>query len=186
MILSPYTIDGVRNPEPDFAWSLATTLVEGLPNQANGRPLKVRRSMYPVDGTSQDWLYHELGTLAYILEGTHDSPLDPGVKQRSIDGMRPVFTRLLDHALEGPSVRGRVRSEDGTPLRAQVRIEEQRTHEGEVWTTNAATGRFGRLFAEPGTWTLRITAPGHVGQSVPVAVGHDPSVVDVVLRRVGQ
>ena len=162
MVLSPYTIDGLDNPSPDVAWQVAEDLCAATPTQPNGRRMRVRRSMYAVDGTEQDWYRNAFGTLAYIVEGSHHNPTKLRTRRASIAGVRPILGRLLDRLLDGPSVYGRVTDQEGRPLAAEVRIAEVQTREGEIWTSRALDGRYERLLPGPGTYTVRVVVGGDV------------------------
>jgi hypothetical protein len=158
-VLSPYTIDDARTPEPDVAWLVARPLVDRLPVQPNGKRFRLLRKLYPVDGTDQDWFFHEWGTLAYNVEGSMHNPLDPAIERRAIDGQRPFWVGLLDRVVSGPRISGHVLGPSG-PLEAEVMIEEIHTFEGESWKSRPGDGRFDRIVPAPGTYTLRIHAPG--------------------------
>ena len=159
-ILSPYTIDDVDNPVGDEAWSIATTLAAAAPNQPNGRPYRVRRKLYPVDGTDQDWHRHTHGTLAYLLEGSHHNPRDPAVRLAAVAATRPVWMALFDRVLAGPTLVGHVRDELGRPLEAVVSLDELSLQAGERWTSRPRDGRFFRAVVRPGEYTVRATRPG--------------------------
>lgn len=149
MILSPYTIPGVENPSPDLAWEVAEALAARAPVQPNGRTLAVKRSMYPVDGTDQDWHFHQHGTLAYIVEGSHHNPLSLSVRQASVEALNPVFSALLDWTVRGPSVSGRVVDDQGTPIEAWVQVVGWEAFEGEMWTSRPSDGFFFRYLPPP-------------------------------------
>ena len=160
MVLSPYTIDGVKNVEPDPAWAIAEELVELLPVQPNGRRFSVMRKMYSVDGTDQDWHFWANGTLAYLVEGSHHNPLYAPTRKRSIEGLRPFVAGLLARILEGPGVGGVVSDGEGNPLPAVVSIDQIKTFEGERWSARS-DGRYDRLVPEPGSYTVRAELPGY-------------------------
>lgn len=159
-ILSPYTIDGVDNPQGDEAWSIATALAAAAPAQPNGRPYRVRRKLYPVDGTDQDWHRHTHGTLAYLLEGSHHNPRDPAVRLAAVTATRPVWQALLDRVLAGPTLVGHVRDELGRPLEAAIYLDDLSLQTGERWTSRPRDGRFFRALARPGEYTIRAERPG--------------------------
>ena len=159
-ILSPYTIDGVDNPLADEAWTIAESLAAAAPNQPNGRPYRVRRKLYPVDGTDQDWHRHTHGTLAYLLEGSHHNPRDPAVRLAAVAATRPVWMALFDRVLAGPTLVGHVRDELGRPLEAVVSLDELSLQAGERWTSRPRDGRFFRAVVRPGEYTVRATRPG--------------------------
>ena len=148
LLIAPYTIDGVPNPEPSMAWLLAQRLATLSP-----QPYRVVRSMYPVDGTDQDWHYHEHGTLAYIVEGSHHNPWDPEVRAQSREGVMPFLPGLVAEILDGLRIDGQVFA-DGKPVPAAISLVQEQTHAGEQWTARARDGRFYRLVPEPGTYRV--------------------------------
>lgn len=160
MVLSPYTIDGVRNVDPDPAWAVAEELVELLPVQPNGRRFTVKRKMYSVDGTDQDWHFWANGTVAYIVEGSHHNPLYAATRKRSIEGLRPFVSGLLARILDGPGISGVVRDSEGNPLPAVVSIDPITTFEGERWTARS-DGGYDRLVPSEGTYTVRAELEGY-------------------------
>ena len=107
-VLAPYTIDGVQSPTPNEAWTVAEQLVAGLPDHPQGRPWAVRKMIYPVDGTDQDFLRARFGTLALLVEGARKDTSNPDERRAIVLSARPLWTRLLDRYLDGPAVFGRV------------------------------------------------------------------------------
>ncbi len=158
-VLSPYTIDGAQNPARDEAWALAERMVAAAPAQPNGRSYRVRRNLYPVDGTDQDWHRFAHGTLAYLVEGSHHNPRDPEVRAAAVRATRPVWTALLDAVLDGPAISGHVRDSAGAPVEVEVIVEEVAPQEGERWTSRPRDGRFDRGVPGPGRYTVRAAGP---------------------------
>lgn len=180
MVISPYTIEGVRNPDPDVAWDIAGAMVESSPQD-----FRLRRSMYPVDGTDQDWHFHAHGTLAYIVEGSHHNPLDPGVRRASVEGVRPLLGVLLDRVLDGPGITGNVLGPGGEPVEAVVEIDPTTTFEGERWTSRPRDGRFYRALAGPGTYTVRAVSDGGGVAERRIEVGEGVARVELALAAAG-
>lgn len=187
VILSPYTIDDVDNPEPDAPWALAEAMSEAAGVQPSGRPYKVRRKLYSVDGVDQDWHYFEHGSAAYIIEGSHRRPSDPEVRQASIDGVRPLLTTLLDRIIFGPTLSLSVVDSRGRPLDAVVTIDEITLRSGERWSSRAHDGRFDQLLPAPGRYTVRASKPGYrdATSTVEVTEGR-PAELQLVLRGRGR
>ncbi|MFT7518212.1 MAG: hypothetical protein ACI9MC_000342 [Kiritimatiellia bacterium] len=181
MVLAPYTIDGVKNPDPNTAWIIAEALVRATGPQSNGRSLKVRRKIYSVDGTDQDWLRHTFGTVAYILEGSHHNPTVRSTRLASVRRTRPFFLHLLDRVLAGPTLSGRVVDTSGRPVQAVVEVDVERWNAGEAWASRSMDGRFDRLLPTGGPVNVTIRAPGHapIVQTVNLQ-GH--TTIDVVLQ----
>ena len=168
-VLAPYTINGVKNPKPNLAWSVAEQIVAKLAphpqkladSSRRPRVFEVKRKLYSVEGTDQDWLRHTHGTLALLVEGAHWTPLDLQMRQKLLQTVRPTWQLLLDRFLDGPSISGRVAGPRGRPVRAVVRIREVKTRENERWTTRRRDGRFDRFLPAPGVYHVEVKAPGH-------------------------
>ena len=148
MVITPYTIEGLKNPQPSMAWMLAEELADASP-----QPYRVVSSMYAVDGTDQDWHYHTHGTLAYILEGSHHNPWDSSTRQLSRAGMAPLLPALVERLLDGLRIDGQV-LDNGEPVPATISLVQQQTFENERWTARPRDGRFYRLVPEPGTYRV--------------------------------
>lgn len=158
-VLSPYTIDGVQNPRRDEAWPLAQRLAAAAPAQPNGRRYTVKRKLYAVDGTDQDWHRNSFGTLAFLVEGSNHNPREPEVRAAALRATRPVWTALLDAVLDGPGISGHVRDEHGRPVETEVVVEEVAPQHGERWTSRPRDGRFDRSVPAAGRYTVRAAAP---------------------------
>jgi len=153
MVITPYTVGGHRNPQPDVAWAVAEKIAPV--------GFSVKQSMYPVSGTDQDWLYHSFGTLSYILEGDQHNPVSAAARMASVKRVRPSFGRLFDAVLGRgtPRIYGHVRDAAGSPVEAEIRLEGHTLHHGERWTSRPSDGRFDRLLPV-GTERVVITALG--------------------------
>ena len=149
--------------------------------QPSRRRFTVKRKMYSVDGTDQDWHFHTHGTLAYIVEGSHHNPKRTRVRDASILGIRPFFTGLLDRVLDGPRISGHITDDLGQPLEALITIDPMQTAADEKWTSRPRDGRYDRLVVEPGTYTVRATATGFQPIERRVTVRDNAVVVDLTL-----
>ena len=161
MILVPYTLDGIQSPTPNAAWAIAEAITADVPEQPSGKPLRVRRQMYPVDGTEQDWLRHAFGTVAFTVEGSHHNPTNRTTRLASVRALRPLVPALLDRVIAGPRVSGRVVDASGKPVEAVVSISAERWNADEAWTSRPADGRFHRLLAAPGPVQVTARADGY-------------------------
>jgi hypothetical protein len=179
-LLAPYTINGVRDPEPDIARMIARGAHGSMPRHPQGL-VEFKRNLYAVDGTDQDWLYARHGTVALLLEGALKSALGPWHRQRTFACSRGVWGYLMDRYLDGPAVAGRVLDGAGRPVVATVSIAEIRLHEGEQWRTRCRDGRFDRYLPAPGTYTLQVEAPGFATAARTVEVGKQRVTVEIVL-----
>lgn len=159
-ILAPYTIDGASSPTPDEAWLVAQGISDRMPRHPQDRPFATRRNIYPVDGTDQDFLRHQHGTLALLVESARRPVSSTSERLAIVRTVRRTWMLLLDRYLDGPAITGRVVDASGQPVVAAVSIDEIKMHEGEQWTTRCRDGRFDRFLPRPGSYTVRAQVPG--------------------------
>ena len=178
-ILAPYNAPGVKSPEPNMAWAVAQHLADGLqphpqhldPKTEQPMKARVRSSLYPVNGTDQDWLRHSFGTVALLVEGAHWTPLDLVKRRKVTEAVRPSWELLLDRFLDGPAVSGFVSDVRGRPVHAVVSIGQIKTHQKERWTTRPRDGRFDRILPGAGTYTVQVHAAGYRQAARKVKIG---------------
>jgi hypothetical protein len=181
-IFTPYNVAGAKEPDPDVAFVVAMELSGEADVQASGRPFAVKDTGYPVAGSDQDWLMHEFGTLAYVLEGSHHNP-PMSVRTRSVALTRKAWQTLLERVLAGTRISGHVKDSAGKPVVAEVSIEEVQLRADEHWNTRASDGRFDRVVVGPGTYTLGVRAKGYAPVTQKVRVRSKPVELAITLRR---
>jgi hypothetical protein len=159
-VLAPYTIDGAKDPALNEAWTVAEELVRVLPRHPQGRDFKVKRNLYPVDGTDQDWHRFAHGTLALLIEGARHTPAVAKQRNKIVKSVRPGLGFLMDRFLDGPSLSAYIVDLQGNPIQAEVRVVEMAPENGEVWTSRCPSGRYDRYLPETGTWNLEVRVPG--------------------------
>lgn len=159
-ILAPYTIDGVKAPSPNEAWTIAEQISQLMPINPEGRTFKVRRNLYPVDGTDQDWMRHEHGTLALLVEAVRYSPRQMCPRRGAAAANEPSWVELLRRTIKGPTLVGTLTDDKGAPVQAPIMIKEQTLNQQEQWGTRPRDGLFNRYLSTPGTYTIEIDAPG--------------------------
>lgn len=182
VLLPPYATRGVRQTRLDEAWEIAEAMVEATPRQMNGRRYRLRRRLYAVDGVWKDWLRHELGTVAMVIEGPYHNPLDPSVVRQTVEESRPIWQTLFDRSVNGPLVYGWVVDSNDDPVPAQVDVMENAPQAGERWLARASDGFFMRYLVSRAKQTLRISAPGYETQLVPLTTD-TPTVRKFVLTK---
>lgn len=181
-LLVPYTIPGVPQPAPNEAWLVAEEIARPL--RANGdRPVYVRKNLYPVDGTDQDYHRAAHGTLALLFEAAARNWGTAAKVEQTLAGVRPLWGSLFDRYLEGPSVEGHVRDAAGRPVAARVDVVEVKSHGGESWSSRCQDGFFGRYLPAFGRFTVRVTPAGGAAIDTPVEVapGKGRVAVDIVV-----
>jgi Zinc carboxypeptidase len=177
-LLAPYTIDGVRSPSPNEAWIVAEEIVAQMPRHPE-LPLRVKRNLYPVDGTDPDWHRAAHGTVALLFEGAQRSWESEEHRRAAINAVRPSWMLLLDRFLDGPSISGHVRDAAGAPIMADVKVLEVAPMAGEAWRSRCRDGRFDRYLPAPGRYTVRVQIPGAPAVEKKVEVGRGRATVDV-------
>lgn len=158
-ILFPYTIDQAMNPWPDRAYYYAKTLAEVGISFRPSKSYEAARKLYPVDGTDQDWLFHSFGTMAFIVEGSMDSPEYPAGLD-SIRGMRPVWLKAIRQVKDGPRIEITAVDAAGRPVSgAVVRALDEVSMEGEKWTVHPRSGRFDLMPGPQEDWVIEVSHP---------------------------
>lgn len=173
-ILVPYTIDGLRNPEPSVAWMIGERMAALSDSVREDRAYQAVRNLYSVDGVDQDWLYWQYGTIAYIWEGPQHNPNYAALRDKIIEGARPGWIYLINRIADEPTVSGVVvDAETGQPLEAVVRVEEIAMFEGERHSSHPESGRFDRMLPEPGEYHLTAGRDGYTTATIAVQVGQE-------------
>lgn len=179
-IFVPYLVDDAPEPRPNVAEVIALELVAAAPEQRNGRPYVVRPNGYPVAGSDQDWHMYAHGTAAYVLEGAYQNPA-LNIRDDAVINTRPVWRTLLERVRSGPRVSGHVVDGEGQPVEATVVVEELELRAGERWTSRVRDGRFDRLLASGGRYTVYAEAGGERSPSQTVRVFNGPVEVELAL-----
>ncbi|MEO1170677.1 MAG: M14 family zinc carboxypeptidase [Myxococcota bacterium] len=182
VLLPPYATRGVKQTRLDEAWQIAEAMTAATPRQMNGRRYRLRRRLYPVDGVWKDWLRHEFGTLAMVIEGPYHNPLDPSVVRQTVEESRPIWQTLFDRSVNGPLVYGWTVDGDDEPVPALVEVVENMPQAGEKWFARPDDGFFMRYLVSGAKQTLRISAPGFETQTVSLSTDA-PTVRKFVLTK---
>jgi hypothetical protein len=172
-VLAPYTIPGVKNPVRNEAWSVARELVRAMPRHAQDRRFEVKKNLYPVDGTDQDWHRFAQGTVALLVEGARSSPTRPRARRRVMDSVAPAWRFLLERFTVGRLLDIQVKDTAGRPLRVEVRVSEMAPMSGERWRTRCPTGRVLRAVPRRGKWRVEVHIEVPEGDDLdPCGVSH--------------
>jgi len=182
-ILVPYTIDSAQTPFPNVAAIIAERLAGIGESHRPEKPYTARKKLYSVDGTDQDWLFHRYGTLAFIVEGSFQTP-EYRVGLQSIDGMRPISLGVLRSFFEGPTLQIHVRNSSGKPVIATVELNDQVLFEHETWRTDPTFGRFDTVLAREGRYSVTLHATGYRSRTIRIDCKRGITRVEIVLERV--
>ncbi|HHN75497.1 MAG TPA: hypothetical protein ENK10_09740 [Acidobacteria bacterium] len=143
-----------------------------------------------VDGTGRDNQYRENGSIAFVTEVNNGAeggfrPDYGTYRDPTVQGQRPGWKWLIER-IGGPAVGGHVTDAlSGTPLEADISLDEMSLPDGRQPTSRGDTGRF-HLIVVPGDYTLRVRAPGYADAVIPVTVTDGPYLpVDVALEPLG-
>ncbi len=177
-ILFPYTIENVSNPEPDYVKNLGSRLIKSAKSVRLGKEFVLRKNLYPVDGTDQDYYYHEFGTNAFIAESSHQN-VDYKIVRAILKGFKGVWENLLYEFFHGNKIILRVEDESGNPMSAKVETEEIVLHEDENFTSNPANGIFVKMLLEEKEYNFTISKEGYEPQKIILKAGKSlhPNIV---------
>lgn len=185
-LLVPYTIDKADNPSPSVAWEIGRDVISQMDSHRS-RPYRLRRHLYSVDGTDQDWHMFANGTQAFLLELPRHNPDYLTHRDSVVEGARPLWMAMLDRLPQGPSLSGHVVDDaTGEALEAFVSLDEVHWLLGERHTSHPQTGRFDRLLPSAGTYHVRVECEGYNTMicEVPVAEGQWRQV-EIRMHRAG-
>jgi murein tripeptide amidase MpaA len=158
-ILFPYTIEDTINPEPDYAKDLGKQLVQRIKSYRTDRNFSLRKNLYPVDGTDQDYYYHEFGTNAYIVESSHQNP-DYPVAMKVQKGFRKSWQHLLEEFRKGNKLILKILNEKKEPVIARVNFPDIIYFEKEVFYSNEE-GKFIKMFSETSKINIEVSHPDY-------------------------
>lgn len=161
-ILTPYTITNSLSPHPNPGWLFAEKLINVMKSFRRDGPYKTQRNLYPVDGTDQDWLFNQFGTMAFIVEGSYHSPRYEPEGRKSIQGMRPAAKYALEMYQSGPVIVIQTINQLGQPLGdVSVKLDHVQFFENENHTTHKKTGRYDFILENSGTYTVLAQKKGY-------------------------
>jgi len=187
LVISPYGCKKTSTPEhfivDSIGKKLASLLVtdSGRGSYEYGQPWQI---IYPTDGDDISWLYHDLDTMAYIIEVNSSSegfqPSYAKWRDVTVKNQRKGWSFLLMRLLQGPQVRGRFYDTvTGTPIDGSVRLQ------GIQYTDEKPRKSLHSVYYKlltPGSYNLIFSAPGYQDQSVPITVDQHPTNWDVYLQ----
>lgn len=142
-----------------------------------------------VDGIGRDHHAHESGAIAFVTElnSAAEGGFQPDYatwRDATVVGQRPGWLWLLERVF-GPAVGGHVTDAvTAEPLLADIALDELIHPDGRRLTTRPGTGRF-HVLVVPGSYTLRVNAPGYEEAVVPVTVGETWQPLQVPLTPLG-
>ncbi len=152
-------VNGHAVPETDMINTFALGVASRIPGLNGGT--YGRGPDYSSEPMSYHWMYQVAGCWEMLIEtGTEFVP-GYSIAQDVADDNLGGAVYLLERSLEGPGIRGHVRSAaDSSALDAIVKIDQLWDPDLTPRRTEPAYGRFNR-FANPGTYSLEITATGY-------------------------
>ncbi len=153
-VLVPYTIDEVMSPFPHVARQIGAQIAAAGQSFLPDRKYEAQRNLYPVDGTDEDWMFFNFGTMAFIVESSFHTPVWETHGQMTIDGLRSLSLRALELCRAGPILTVRVRDTEGRPVpETRLRLKEFAYFEGEQFFSNQH-GRYDFFLPAPGEYTV--------------------------------
>lgn len=180
-ILVPYTSSRTKNPQPYVAWDIAEQISEGVGTLHNDTTYRVRNRRFYAEGTFQDWLFHQLGTMAFLIEGTEHNPETTPKIRDSVRATKKLLPLLMQELERRPTLQGIIQNERGEPVQASVKVRGYDVREGEVWKSRAKDGFFFRVLLDNGSYEVIVQADGYETLHQDCTVGENaPSCVLVV------
>ena len=159
-ILVPYTASRTKAPEPKVAWKVAENIAQVAGTQHNNATFSVRNRRYYAEGTVQDWLMHEFGTLSLHIEGVYHNPNEPAKIKGALAPVSRMVKRLVKDLETLPTLYGHVKDERGQPISAHITVRGQSLKEGEKWFSRARDGYFHRTLLDDGSYEVHFRADG--------------------------
>ncbi|MBX3723737.1 MAG: peptidase M14 [Turneriella sp.] len=182
-ILIPYTIENTRNPSPDYAGAFAREIAPQVRHHNPRRGFRAVKYIYPVDGTDQDYLYFQYGTIAYIVESSYRNSEYRYVPY-FLEGYQPLWSGMLNDYGANYKFALRVKNARGEPVRAAVKFSDLTFFEGEKHATNPGDGSFFRLTKNGDPVEVTISAAGYKpyrAEIAPHGVGY-PALTEISLE----
>lgn len=160
-ILVPYTSLRTKNPQPYVAWDIATRISDRIGRLHNDTVYQVKNRRFYAEGTFQDWLFHQFGTIAFLVEGTEHNPETTPKIRDSVRATKKLLPLLLQELESRPVLHGIVQNERGEAIQASVTVRGYDTREGEVWKSRASDGFFYRVLLDYGSYEVIVQADGY-------------------------
>ena len=183
-ILVPYTASRTKNPQPYVAWDIAERISEGVGALHNDTTYRVRNRRFYAEGTFQDWLFHQFGTLSFLVEGTEHNPETIPKIRSSVRATKKILPLLMQELEKRPVLRGVVQNEKGEPIEASVEVRGYDVREGEVWKSRVQDGFFFRVLLDDGTYEIIVRADGYETLHDNCNVGEDQKPCTLILKSV--
>lgn len=180
-ILYPYSINHLKNPEPDYPKNLGKRLLRKGTSYVSGRNFELKKNIYAVDGTDQDYFYHEFGTNAYLFETSHQNPEYKKVSL-ILKGFRPVWQALLNEYFNDYKIVLKIVDKNNLPVEAKVSIREIKFREGEAFTSNPKNGHFFQMALYSGKYHITIESDNYKKKEIIYTTSKKVKPLTVVLE----
>lgn len=117
-ILFPYSIDTLWNPVPDRALYFGKQLLNKV-FSFRKENYKLTRKLYSVDGTDQDWIYNQIGCIAFLVEGSMNHP-PYEIAKYSILGARNIWYNLFFIAIDSRRIEIEFYDKNFRPIQPEI------------------------------------------------------------------
>ena len=167
-----------------MAWDIAEQISQGVGTLHNDATYRVRNRRFYAEGTFQDWLFHQFGTIAFLVEGTEHNPETTTKIRQSVRATKKLLPLLMQELEERPVLRGVVQNERGEPVQASVRVRGYDVREGEVWKSRSSDGFFFRVLLDRGSYEVSVHADGYETLHQDCVVGKNQPSCTLVLQSI--
>jgi hypothetical protein len=151
-ILYPYTIENIKNMSPDYPKHFSERLAK------ISKTYIAKKNIYPVDGTDQDYYYFKYGTIALLIESSHQNPNYEMVKDVT-NHLRPIWQEMLNECLYGEKIFLKVIDENGYNVEAKIEINGFKYYNNEQFTSNPLTGLYQKTVIDRKEYEIIISHP---------------------------
>ncbi|MEM6533170.1 MAG: M14 family zinc carboxypeptidase [Myxococcota bacterium] len=177
-LIVPYSAPGVIE-QPQLPWEVAEAMLDALPHRFRGRRYRATRGLYPVSGGEKDWLFHEFGTLAYVLELPYRRPEGARLDE-SITHSRGAWETLFSRFVSGPSVSVRVQTPSRRPVDATVELLYPTGERVSRQRTNPQNGWYHTYMPSTDALLVRVEAGGAI-RDIPLSVTGENQTLTVLV-----
>lgn len=181
-ILFPYTIEETKNPSDEYPKFLGEKILEKSKSYRTDREYSLKKNLYPVDGTDQDFYYNEFGTNSFIIESSHHNPIY-SVTKTVLGGFRNSWILLLDEFYDGEKIILQILDETKKPISAKIEFDGIDFYEGEKFTSKKSDGIFMKFFKEKTKLNFKIEAKNFKSEQIELESSSDIKLNPIILKK---
>ncbi len=184
-VLFPYTIEETKNPSDEYPKFLGEKILKKLKSFRSDRDYKLRKNLYPVDGTDQDYYYNSFGTNAYIFESSHHNP-EYSIVKKVLLGARKSWVLLLDEFYESEKIIIQTFNENKEIIQSNIELPSIEFFEDEKFNSRKIDALFIKLFKEKIKLKILISAREYETKEIELESSSDLRLNKVILKKISE